>query len=273
MLSVIVGIHNQFAMNQLFWQYLSANTEGEWELIVVDNASTDQSVDFFKSVGAKVIQNHGNFSYPYTQNRGIEVAKGHFIAFLNNDVIVPPSWNQKLINSLQLHQLDVITACGIEKIESQKATKQLRRRWRLIKNLVLLFAGRRILSLKLMHFLMYPRWAFFCQQRALEHLEKIKIGFVGNTVLMTRRALELVGPWDERIQAADFDLFLRVQERHKLQGDIKPVHIALDVFVHHYIRLTEGIKYPPYQDRDNLIELSQKWGPEKITELTSQLNS
>jgi len=37
------------------------------------------------------------------------------------------------------------------------------------------------------------------------------------------------------------------------------VHIALDVFVHHYIRLTEGVSYPPFVDRARLIHLEDKW--------------
>jgi hypothetical protein len=91
--------------------------------------------------------------------------------------------------------------------------------------------------------------------------------------MMTRRALEIVGLWDERIQAADFDLYMRVQQRHLEQGDIQPVHIALDVFVHHYIRLTEGIAYPPFVDRDHLIHLNEKWTPLQRQQLTVDLST
>jgi len=273
MISVIVAVHNQLAMNQLFWHHLSKQTTGEWELIVVDNGSTDGSAEFFAAQGANVICNGGNYSYPYCQNRGIEVACGEWLAFLNNDVIVPSGWNQRLINSMQHHGLDVITSCGIEHIESSLATKKLRRRWRLIKNLLLMIAGRGLTSLKLMHFLMYPRWRHFCHHRALAFALRIKSGFVGNTVMMTRRALEIVGLWDERIQAADFDLYMRVQQRHLEQGDIQPVHIALDVFVHHYIRLTEGIAYPPFVDRDHLIHLNEKWTPLQRQQLTVDLST
>jgi glycosyltransferase involved in cell wall biosynthesis len=47
LISIIVAVHNQLAMNQLFWQHLRANTQGEWELVVIDNGSTDRSGDFF----------------------------------------------------------------------------------------------------------------------------------------------------------------------------------------------------------------------------------
>ena len=259
MLSIVVAVHNQLAMNRLFWRHLSAHTEGEWELIVIDNGSTDASAGFFAGVGAKVISNGGNYSYPYCQNRGIEAAQGDCLAFLNNDIIVPPGWNTRLLASMQHHGLDVMTSCGIEHVETIAATKRLRRRWRWIKNLVLLVGGRSETALVLMHRLMYPRWQLFTRQRALDFGLQCKPGFVGNTVMMTRRALALVGVWDERIQAADFDLYLRVQQRHAEHGDIQPVHIALDVFVHHYIRLTEGVSYPPFVDRARLIPLEDKW--------------
>ena len=259
MLSIIVAVHNQLAMNRLFWRHLSANTEGEWELIVIDNDSSDGSAEFFTGVGAKVIRNGGNYSYPYCQNRGIEAAQGDCLAVLNNDVIVPPGWNTRLLASMQHHGMDVMTSCGIEHIESVAATKRLRRRWRWIKNLVLLIGGRSETALALMHRLMYPRWQHFSRQRAQDFALQCKPGFVGNTVMMTRRALALAGVWDERIQAADFDLYLRVQQRHAEHGDIRPVHIALDVFVHHYIRLTEGVSYPPFVDQHNLIRLEDKW--------------
>ena len=267
MISIIVAVHNQLAMNQLFWRHLSANTQGDWELIVIDNGSTDGSGEFFARQGAKVISNGGNYSYPFCQNQGINAARGAYLAFLNNDVIVPFEWNSRLIASLQQHGLDVITSCGIERVESIAATKRLRRRWRFIKNLVLLLAGRGPRALALMHRLMYPDWDQFSKQRATQFAREIRPGFVGNTVLMTRRAIELVGVWDERIQAADFDLHLRVADRHAHQGDIQPVHIALDVFVHHYIRLTEGVAYPPFVDRDRLIRLENKWSPLQIQTL------
>ena len=97
MLSIIVAVHNQQAMNQLFWKHLSAHTQGDWELIVIDNGSTDGSGDFFARQGAKVISNGGNYSYPFCQNQGIKAARETYLAFLNNHV----------------RQLILICTCGL----------------------------------------------------------------------------------------------------------------------------------------------------------------
>jgi glycosyltransferase involved in cell wall biosynthesis len=261
-LSIITAVYNQLPMNQIYWENLVKNTKNSFELIVIDNASTDASADFFESVGVRVIRNLGNFSYPVSQNQGISIAKGEWLAFLNNDIIVSEGWDETLIANAEHNQLDVITSCGIERIESKSATKKLRRRWNRIRGLVGLFGTGRN-SLLLMHKWMYGNWAAFCKDRQERFKHQAVEGFVGNTVMFSRRALDILGPWDETQQAADFDLFLRTAMRARDVGDIRPMHIALDCFNHHYIRLTMKGGYPPFVDKDKLIPLDQKWTAEQ----------
>jgi len=261
-LSIITAVYNQLPMNQIYWENLVKNTKHAFELIVIDNASTDASADFFESVGARVIRNPGNYSYPVSQNLGIAIAKGEWLAFLNNDIIVSKDWDDTLIANAEHNQLDVITSCGIERIESKAATKKLRRRWNRIRGLVGLFGTGRN-SLLLMHKWMYGNWAAFCKNRQTQFKHQAVEGFVGNTVMFSRRALAILGPWDETQQAADFDLFLRTALRARDVGDIRPMHIALDCFNHHYIRLTMKGGYPPFVDKDKLIPLDQKWTAEQ----------
>jgi glycosyltransferase involved in cell wall biosynthesis len=261
-LSIITAVYNQLPMNQIYWENLVKNTKNSFELIVIDNASTDASADFFESVGVRVIRNLGNFSYPVSQNQGISIAKGEWLAFLNNDIIVSEGWDETLIANAEHNQLDVITSCGIERIESKSATKKLRRRWNRIRGLVGLFGTGRN-SLLLMHKWMYGNWAAFCKDRQERFKHQAVEGFVGNTVMFSRRALDILGPWDETQQAADFDLFLRTAMRARVVGDIRPMHIALDCFNHHYIRLTMKGGYPPFVDKDKLIPLDQKWTAEQ----------
>lgn len=258
MISIITAIYNQRAVNELFWESLQRYTKNPFELIIIDNGSTDGSAEFFESVGAKVIRNGANYSYPRCQNQGIAVARYDWLGFLNNDIIVSPDWDQKLIESMTTNGLEVATVCGIEQIENANATRTLKRRWKAIKNLLSLFSTGKT-SLRLMHRLMYPDWEKFCQDRQQRFPQQVKEGFVGNTVMMRRSAFDKIGLWDEQQQGADFDLFLRSKVRARDVGDIKPMHICLDVFVHHYIRLTIKAGYPPFADRDNLSSIDKKW--------------
>jgi GT2 family glycosyltransferase len=267
MISIITAIYNQLPVNKIFWEYLNKNTSQPFELIIIDNGSNDGSSEFFKSVGAIVINNSANYSYPYSQNQGIKTSRYDWLAFLNNDIVVSKNWDTQLIQSMTSHGLDVATVCGIEQLENLAVTKQIKRRWKRVKGLLSLF-GYGDKALRAMHRWMYGDWEQFCRERNERFAGVVKEGFVGNTVMMRRQALDKIGLWDERIQAADFDLYLRTKTRSEQVGDIKPVHICMDVFNHHYIRLTAKTKYPPFADRDNLIQLADKWSDEDLQVLT-----
>ena len=75
-LSIITAVHNQLPMNRIYVEELRRRTDLPYELIVVDNASTDGSREFFESQGATVIANPANYSYPRCQNQGLAVATG-----------------------------------------------------------------------------------------------------------------------------------------------------------------------------------------------------
>jgi GT2 family glycosyltransferase len=263
MLSIITAVHNQLAVNRWFVEHLRRHTRQPYELIILDNASSDGSAEFFESAGARVVRNRTNYSYPHTQNQGIELARGEWLAFLNNDIVVPPDWDTRLIASAGRNGLDLLTVCGIEHVETPEATRALRRRWQLA-SLPLRLFGPTQPWLALSHRWMYGDWERFSLERARRFAGQVLEGYVGNSVLMNRRGLERVGPWDERIQAADADLYLRSRRRAAEQGDVRPLHIALDVFVHHYIRITLRANPPAPADADRLIPMEEKWSPEEI---------
>ncbi len=261
-LSVIVVATDQLAMNRLFVESLRTWTDGPYELIVVDNASTDGSGRFFASQGATVLVNEQPHGYAYCNNRGLSVASGEVVAFLNNDLILSPHWNSRLHEVMAENGLDVITPCTAENVENRAATQRLMRRWKRIKNPILSLLGTGRLPLRLSHRLMYGDWERFVEERYRRFGRRIKEGFVGAAVIMTRRGLDLLGPWDPQIQAADFDLFIRSKHRSLERGDVKPCAIALGVFVHHYIRLTAKRQRRPFADRDRFVPIEAKWGAE-----------
>ena len=258
MISIITAVHNQLEMNQLFLEHLRKYTVNPFEVIIIDNNSTDGTREYFEKEGCVVIKNDANFSYPYTQNQGIKAAKYDVFAFLNNDIIVCPQWDKKILESMHVNELDLITVCGIERVETPELTKQMGRKWKRIKNILKQF-GLSKFNLKLMHKLMYGNWETFNQKRELAFKNKVIEGFVGNSVIFNRSALQKIGPWDERIQMADFDIYMRSKKRNLEHGDMKPCHIALNVFNHHYIRITAKSKPPAFADAHNMIKLEDKW--------------
>ncbi len=259
MISVITAIYNQLAVNKIFYDFLKRYTGHPFELIIIDNGSQDGSAEFFESVGATVIRNDGNYAYAFCQNQGIRVARYDTFAFLNNDIIVSPDWDKRLLAAMDINGLEVATCCGVERLETGAQTRRIRKKWSLIKNVVGLL-GHSETTLRWMHKLMYGNWENFAQKRFERFQSAVMEGFVGNTVIIKKSALEKIGPWDERIYAADFDLYFRSKKRNVEVGDIKPVHVALGVFNHHFIKLTLKSPRPAFKDQARLISLEEKWG-------------
>lgn len=69
------------------------------ELILVDNASTDGSIDFMAKhfPEVRVIRNQSNVGFAKGSNIGAEAARGEYIAFLNNDTRVDEGWARELV--------------------------------------------------------------------------------------------------------------------------------------------------------------------------------
>lgn len=81
----------------------SAQTIAARGAIVVDNGSTDGSVEAARAQGATVIALPVNRGFAYAVNRGIEQAHTEWVAVLNNDVRLPPRWLEDLLGAAR-HQ-------------------------------------------------------------------------------------------------------------------------------------------------------------------------
>jgi GT2 family glycosyltransferase len=77
---------------------------GEFELVVVDNASTDDSMAVlgsFSDERIRVIRNRANLGFAEGNNVGSKIASGEFLLFLNNDTRVDPSWLIPLLKTME----------------------------------------------------------------------------------------------------------------------------------------------------------------------------
>ena len=76
-----------------------------FETIVVDNASTDDSVKNIKDLFSDVVivSNKENIGYSGGCNIGAQQAKGKYLIFLNNDTEHSDGWIEKLVDFLEKH--------------------------------------------------------------------------------------------------------------------------------------------------------------------------
>lgn len=89
---------------------LQKQTHKDTEIILVDNASSDSSVDYIEKEfpDIKLIKNPANLGFAGGNNLGIAVAKGEYIMLLNNDTWATETLVEDLLSSLSEHNLSVI---------------------------------------------------------------------------------------------------------------------------------------------------------------------
>ena len=106
--SVIVVNWNRASLLEKCLQSLEREPDVDFEIIVVDNGSTDQSLDVVKRfkqrsrIPVEVIENKGNRGFCAANNQGISVSAGEFIALLNNDAEAEPGWLGSMCRELRV---------------------------------------------------------------------------------------------------------------------------------------------------------------------------
>lgn len=86
--SVIIRTYNEEEKLPRLFQALKSQSDQINEVIVVDSGSVDDSVRIAKQFGAKIIRiSHGDFSYSYSLNVGIEAAKSGYLAIYSAHVL------------------------------------------------------------------------------------------------------------------------------------------------------------------------------------------
>lgn len=72
------------------------------EIIFVDNASTDGSVEYVKSTfpQVKLLQLNKNYGFCKPNNDAAKIAKGEYVVFLNNDTVVSINWLSELVKGV-----------------------------------------------------------------------------------------------------------------------------------------------------------------------------
>jgi GT2 family glycosyltransferase/ABC-type phosphate transport system ATPase subunit len=106
--SVFVVAHDNLVCTRLCIESLIAAdvTDVPFEVIVVDNASTDGTTDYLNQVAAlhpsvHIVCNQTNRGFAAAVNQAADAASGDFYVILNNDVIVTKGWLDRLLPHLE----------------------------------------------------------------------------------------------------------------------------------------------------------------------------
>lgn len=106
LVSVVIVNYNgkKYLLNCL--KGIFANKYSNYEVIVVDNGSTDGSVEEIKKKYGRrknfqVLELKENFGPAYARNRGAEKAQGKYLAFLDNDTLPEKNWLIPLVEAME----------------------------------------------------------------------------------------------------------------------------------------------------------------------------
>ena len=107
LVSIIVVTYNNLALTKDCINSILAHSDYDnIEVIIVDNASTDETVGYLRDLVAgrdnfKLIANETNRGFAAANNQGLSVASGQYLTLLNNDTYVTGGWIQTLVNHLK----------------------------------------------------------------------------------------------------------------------------------------------------------------------------
>jgi GT2 family glycosyltransferase len=114
-ISVVIPNYNGAAFLESCLSSLLRQTYTPIEIVVVDNASVDASVEIILRVApqAALLREERNLGFAGGTNAGVRAAHGEWIAVLNNDTEVAADWLAECVHAMERHPDAAYLACRI----------------------------------------------------------------------------------------------------------------------------------------------------------------
>lgn len=110
--SIIIPVYNLEKYLVECLNSVSNQTYSNLEIIILDDGSDDQSLEICKNFESKdkrvKVFSHPNKGVSYTRNRGIEIATGDYLMFVDGDDYLEPFWVENYINAVEKSNADIV---------------------------------------------------------------------------------------------------------------------------------------------------------------------
>ena len=238
--SIIIPVLNklQFTRQCLDRIWRNTNDSIDYEVIIVDNGSSDGTEDWFKTAPSptrslRYHRNAQNLGFAKGNNIGAALSCGEHLVFLNNDTLVQPGWLSEMLRVIRSDR-----SVGIVGI------KQLFPYTNLIYHTGVVFAAGRI-----------PQHLYPHIDASLPHVNKEREyqAVTGACLMISRALFQECGGFDEAYVNGyeDTDLCIAAGQRGR------KVVCCTSAFIYHYGQISEG---RTADDDNNAARFAKKWG-------------
>lgn len=239
---IVVNLNTRELLRDCLTSIRALPDEIRWELIVVDNGSSDGSAEMVRSrfPEVRLIENPVNTGYAHPNNQGIAVSRGRYVLLLNSDTMVRPFALGQLVRFMDSHP--EAGACGPTLVYPNG---ELQRSCYSFPSPRTYFA--RMFGLDTL----FPtsRWVGNLQS-GFDHRHTAAVDAILGAALQVRReVIDTVGPLDEqfRIHYNDFDWCYRI---HQAGWRTYYVH---DAEIVHYSQATTRIENQQLRIQGELV--------------------
>lgn len=114
---IIVNWNTKALLHDCLVSILEQAGDVDYEIIVVDNCSSDGSQEMVKVdfLQATLIENGENRGYAAGCNSGIRIAKGKYVLILNSDILICDSAIKKTFEYAEIHSEAAVIGCQVRK--------------------------------------------------------------------------------------------------------------------------------------------------------------
>ncbi|MFQ5823193.1 MAG: glycosyltransferase family 2 protein [bacterium] len=207
--SIIIVNHNTKELLKELLTSITQNVKNiSYEVIVVDNNSTDGSCELFKTNFTKVtlIANKSNFGFSKANNQAAKLTKGKNILFVNSDTIVCENAIERMFAFLEKEKSTAVVGCKLLNKDNS-----LQRSCGIFPRLLTEFYFRTFLNR------IFPTSKIFGSFKlgSWDYSSVLEVDWVSGACLMIRKEIfDQIGGFDEHLYMyyEDVDLCLRVKK-------------------------------------------------------------